>query len=137
MLKNDLNTLYAEAEANNVSVYCIDTKAVKSLSVMNDGGECAIGMNPIMFSSEQDERICLAHELGHCITGSFYNIYSPPAVRLKHEKNAHKWAITRLVPKDELIELYKSGCTDNSEIAEYFGISESFLEEALQYYSEN
>ena len=35
----------------------------------------------------------LAHELGHCCTGSFYNQWATADCRRRHENVADKWAI--------------------------------------------
>ena len=130
-----LNELYNEADRRGVEVLCAETGTVKSLSLMTDSGSCYIGINPYMLSSNADEAVCLAHELGHCVRGAFYNRYSSLDIRSRHERRAQNWAIKKLVPKDELIELYSAGTTDNSEVSEHFGITEEFLQLVLEYYS--
>ena len=135
MTVTNLNSLYEIAENNNIAVYSFDTATVPSLSVQTKSGSF-IGINPMMLSSEQEEMVCLAHELGHCINGAFYNTYSPFDIRKKHETKADIWAIKKLIPKNELIKQYKKGNVTNEELADYFGVSLSFLEKALAYYTE-
>ena len=130
-----LNELYNEADRHGVEVLCAETGTVKSMSLMTDSGCCYIGINPYMLSSVADETVCLAHELGHCARGAFYNRYSPLDDRQQHERRAINWAIKKLVPKDELIELYSTGTVDNSEVSEHFGITEEFLQQVLEYYT--
>ena len=49
-------------------------------------------------ASSADLNVKAAHELGHCRTGSFYDIHSPYDVRAKHEYRADKWAVHELIP---------------------------------------
>lgn len=130
-----LTNLYKEADRRGIDVLCAETGTVKSMSILADSGCCYIGINPYMLSSNADETVCLAHELGHCAKGAFYNRYSPLDDRRRHERRAITWAIKKLVPKDELIELYSTGTVDNSEVSEHFGITEEFLQQVLEYYS--
>ena len=129
--------LYNYAEQAHIEVMCMSTRKVACMSIINEYGDCGIGINPFMLSSEQDERVKLAHEIGHFEMGAFYNLYSPLDVIEHHEYRANKWAIKKLIPKDKLINAYKNGICDNSELAEYFGITEDFLQIALKYYNEH
>ena len=75
----------------------------------------------------------LAHELGHCETGSFYNVYSSLDVREKQEKRADLWAVRRLVPEEEFINVIVSGTVEIWELAEYF-VTEDFIRKAVEIY---
>lgn len=86
--------------------------------------------------SDAEEKVHLAHELGHCETNSFYNIHAPLDLREKHEYRANKWAVKKLIPKDELTELLKKNVA-KWDIAEHFGVTESFLNLALIMYFEH
>ncbi len=79
-------------------------------------------------------REIIAHELGHCMTGAFYNIYSKFDIRSKHEQTASRWAYRRLVPPDKLVDAVSNGMADTWELAEHFGVSCDFMSEALNYY---
>ena len=72
------------------------------MSCMGNSGECYIGMDFRFFENEKEEKIRLSHELGHCITGAFYNHYAPFDIKSKHEYRADKWTIEQLIPKDEM-----------------------------------
>ena len=80
--------------------------------------------------------VTLAHELGHCETGAFYNRYAARDIRQKYENRANKWAYKKLVPQDELAEACLQGYREPWELAEYFGVTEDFLRGALKYYQE-
>ena len=80
-----------------------------------------------------DARTHLAHKLGHCMTGAFYNIGADIITRRKAEYKAEKWAVLKCVPKAELSALLKQGYS-NYELAEYFGISETLIISAIKFY---
>ena len=81
------------------------------------------------------ERVHLAHEIGHCTTGSFYNRHTPFDIRQKHENRADRWAIKKLVPKDDLDDAIACGITEPWELAEYFSVTEDFMKKAVCYYT--
>ena len=76
----------------------------------------------------------MGHELGHCITGSFYNIHTAVDCRQRHENRADKWAIHTLIPVDALDDAIAHGCTEIWDLAEHFGVTEDFMRKAVCYY---
>lgn len=131
----DLLDLYDLAEIHNIGVYWFDLGAAESLSLQMEDGSCAIAMDPWRLPTVADETVKLAHELGHCETGSFYNRYAARDVRQKHENRANKWAYKKLIPEDELKNAVRQGYHEPWELAEYFGVTEAFLRGALEFYS--
>ena len=96
-------------------------------------GKCFVAIDPFKIENTADEKVKLAHELGHCETGAFYNEYSKFDIRAKHERRADKWAIKKLVPEDELKEAC-TFCNNRYELAEHFGVTEDFMQKVLDYY---
>ncbi len=131
----DLLDLYDLAEIHNIGVYWFDLGAAESLSLQMEDGSCAIAMDPWRLPTVADETVKLAHELGHCETGSFYNRYAARDVRQKHENRANKWAYKKLIPEDELKNAVRQGYHEPWELAEYFGVTEAFLRGALEFYN--
>lgn len=129
-----LNELYDLAEALNVDVEAFSFGAREALSVQFGPDDYLIALDPFQLTSTADEKTKLAHELGHCATGAFYNQYTRFEVRGKHEHRAEKWAIRRLIPKDELDSAAAEGCTEPWELAERFGVTEDFMRKALSWY---
>ena len=130
----NLNNLYSYAEENNIPVISFDMPKSESMSVLYDGN-CYVGIDRLTVKNETDEKEKLAHELGHCATGSFYNEYAKCDIREKHERRANIWAIKKLVPKDKLIKAIQSGFGENRwELSEYFGVTEDLMQFALDYY---
>ena len=84
--------------------------------------------------TEREKKSRLWHEIGHCATGSFYNIYAARDLRQRHENRADKWAIRQLISEDELDNAIASGCTAIWQLAEHFNLDEKLVRFALQYY---
>ncbi len=130
-----LQSLYQQAQQENILVdrFCLGKR--EALSIMDESGDCFIALDPTKLRGEADERSKLAHELGHCLTGSFYNRWATCDLRQKHENRADKWAAIRLVPVDELDAAVADGCTELWQLAEFFGIDESMMKKAVCYYT--
>lgn len=128
------DTLYKLAAKNNIEIEFFRLPLTKSVCVAV-GGNDYIGLDSEKLS-RADEKVCLAHELGHCQTGGLYNMYSPLDIREKHEKRADRWAIIKLVPKRKLLEAVKKGDSDVSVLADRFGVTNEFMQKALNYYGE-
>lgn len=130
-----LDELYALADAEDIEVLCWDLPAARCLAIQHEGGGCSIGIDPFCIDSREEETELLAHELGHCMTGSFYNRSTPLDVRRKHENHADYWMITHLVPADKLARLMSEGQTEAWQLAEALGLSQSIVEKALRLYT--
>ena len=130
----ELPTLYDFAKKQRIEVLSYPLPRSGSMSLMTDTGACYIGMDEGVMDGNVQERVHLAHELGHCATGSFYNIYAQVDQRQRHENRADKWAIRKLVPVGALDDAVASGCTEIWALAERFGVTESFMRKAVCYY---
>lgn len=123
--------LYEIAERDGITVDRFDLLKNRSVSVKcEDSMYVAIDNN----MTRAEEKVCLAHELGHCETFSFYNIYSPLDIRGKHENRANCWAIKKLIPKYQYKKALKSGYDNVYSLAEYFGVTTDFMLKAVEYY---
>lgn len=127
-------TLYQYAEARGIDVAWFSFDRAESLSVQLPDGGCAIAIDPWKMNTVAEETVCLAHELGHCETGSFYSPHTAFEVRERLENRADKWAIRALIPKSDLTAALRGGCTELWELAERFGVTERFMEKAVHYH---
>ena len=130
----ELRNLYAFAKEQNIEVFPYPLPQTGSLSFMEDTGECYIGMDDSVRDGDVQERVHLGHELGHCVTGSFYNIHAAVDCRRRHENKADKWAVQTLIPVEELDTAIAEGCTEVWELAERFGVTEEFIRKTVCYY---
>ena len=129
-----LSELYRSAEQLNNPVIHLPLPKTGSVSCMDRDGNCAIGLDLPHRRTRCELRVRLAHELGHCVTGSFYNRWSPCDLRKLHENRADRYAIRTLIPAEELSEAVAEGCTEQWELAERFGVDLPFLQKALCLY---
>ncbi len=125
--------LYTLAESHGITVERLPLPENKSVSMCHNSRQFVALDRGI---SGADERVCLAHELGHCETNSFYNIYSPFDIREKHERRANLWAINRLVPEKQYKSALRQGYDNIYSLAEYFGVTVSFMKKAVDFYTQ-
>ena len=79
-----LDELYVYAQAKRIDVDDFPMRELKSASFPENW----ITMDSRKLKTKAEEKVILAHEVGHCETGSFYNIHSSFDVRGKHEELA-------------------------------------------------
>ena len=130
-----LQEIYHIADQENIVVDRLALSHREALSIMDGDGDCFIVIDPYKIHNEIDERTKLAHELGHCVTGAFYNQYSNYDCRQRHENRANKWAVKQLIPVDQLDDAIADGYTEIWELAERFGVTEDFIRKAVCYYT--
>lgn len=131
----DLFSLYQLARQQNIPIYRFPMRENGSMSLQRADGGCCIGMDDSVLDGGVQERVHLAHELGHCLTGSFYSPYTRIDSRKRHEYRADKRAVQELVTVQALDAAVAEGCTELWELAEYFGVTEDFMKKAVCYYT--
>lgn len=124
--------LYEYAYKKGIIIERVKLPKNKSLStrIMNRD---FIGIDIKDLENSAEERTHLMHELGHCRTGAFYDMYSPLQVRGKSEYKANKWALRKFIPKQELFKLIKKGYK-LYELAEHFNVTEDYIRIAYKFY---
>ena len=123
-----LEELYETADKNNIDIYYYPLCHMVSISMPN-----AVAIDVDNIDTTAEEKECLAHELGHCMTGSFYTI-GTMNTRGRMDARANGWAIKKLLPFSELNEAVISGIYETWDLAEYFELPESFIKTAVHYY---
>ena len=105
-------------EENNINLDYCDLPINKSMSFEEDDEQYIV-----MDKSEMTEieRKCrLVHEIGHCMTGAFYNRRSPLEIRSRCEHKANVYEAKKLLPKEEMLKAFKKGYVEARQLAEYF-----------------
>ena len=129
--------LYLEAEQSGITVLCgAELPLTKSVSLALPDGAMFIGIDDSVMQSRAEERVHLAHELGHCVTGAMYNIRCPIMPRQRYERIADAYAIKKLVDEDELRRVIDEREGDISvwELSEWFDVTGDFMRKALAFY---
>ena len=128
--------LYKLAEENGITIEGHPLPESKALTVKL-GENYFVAIDTAVLCSPSGERVCLAHELGHCQTSSLYTENEDKKTRGKNERKAEIWAIKKLVPFKELtVFITKSGTDDLISLSEHFGVTPEFMYKALLYYQE-
>ena len=84
--------------------------------------------------TEQEKKCILAEELGHYYTGSGDILDQSSASNRKQESHGRIMAYNKLIVLMGIINSYNDHCQSLSETAEYFDVTEEFLNDALSYY---
>lgn len=134
-MRMQTNELYQIAEKAQIQIDFFPLAHVKSISA-TDGQQSYIAIDPLEIRTVAEWNTHFAHELGHCVTGSFYNLYAPLDQREKHETTANKWAVHNLIPQPLLEQAFQNGYTQIWELAEQFDVTEDLVRKALFYYYE-
>ncbi len=124
-----LTDLYRKAEELDIRVIQFPMTSLRAVSTPDN----VIGIDPDKLE-DREELVCLAHEMGHCATGSFYTSDATMLDRTRQEQRADRWAIRQLVPLEELKSLLRSGVDRWDEAAEHFQVTEEFLRKAVAFY---
>ncbi len=126
-----LEKLYEIAESENIDIYAAALPLAQSMSLMDDDLNCYIGIDYDQIHTSAEEKRKLAHEIGHCVKGAFYNRYSKLDLISKHEYSADKWACETLLPKTEMQTAFENGYVEVWQLAEYFDVPEELVKKAL------
>ena len=135
MITLNKSTQSLRIEAENKGIYIEDRSLDKigSLTVRLYDEIYIIGIDTREMTTAQ-ERVHLAHEMGHCETGAVYDERVPLETRGRCEHKANVWAIKELLPKEELKKAFKRGTIEVWELAEEFDVTEDFIRLACKYY---
>lgn len=126
---NELYTLAAKKGIETHSVKCPKSKAI-ALELEN----CPfIGMDRSVFKSEYTERLVLAHELGHVLTGGYYSDIANPVNVKRMEHRAVKKTVEMLIPEEELSQKLHEEVTV-FELSQHFDVPEDLIKKALWIY---
>lgn len=122
---------YALAEAHGRQIFTLHLQETDAMSVELDN-RCYIALSQDQTQAEM--RSSLAHEMGHCEYGGFYNYHSPYEIRSRTENRANRWAYLTAVPLDEIESAIHGGCREIWELADYFNVTPKFMQDALRFY---
>ena len=123
-----INDLYDLADEKGHEIVYTNIPQTKSVAIY-DSGKCTIGMDNGLHGQEETEH--LAHELGHCETGTFYGCDTDPTTRMRCEFKANRWAYGHLVPFDELMKAIRSGCHTVWELADQFNLRPETMQKII------
>ncbi len=125
----DKEQLEQEACDNGITIDYVNFNSERLCGLYIDG---SIAIKEGMVSSKTADTI--AEELGHHYT-SVGNILKQDTVNArKQERTARLWSYNKRIGLIGILNAFQNHCTNRYEIAEYLGISENTLTDALECY---
>lgn len=125
---NNYEVLLAEAESNQLTV---KEKPLEAYDGRIKGDKIAI-RNTIKTTVEK--ACILAEELGHYYTTTGNILDQTTTDSRKQERKARIWAYNKQIGLLGIVKAYQQGCRNRYEAAEYLGVTEEFLDDALKAY---
>lgn len=122
-----MNGLLKLAKDEHVKIDFFPMNQVKACSI-----PYSIAINPNAISNNRELKDCLAHELGHQVTGSFYKLNSKFETRSRMEERATRWAVQTLISAEDLKRAFKKGYTEAWQLADFFDVTEDFIKDTVR-----
>lgn len=124
--------LLNKAKENNVTIYENYDLSDTRLQGLYCDGSIALSNG---LETEAEKFSILNEEMGHHFTssGDIIDISNPS--NRKQELRARLWGYNNAIGLSGIINAYKHGCRTRDELADFFGVSEPYLCEALEAYA--
>jgi len=133
----NLEELYMLVEEAGINVYNRRLPDKRCIIIPDRDGECNIAIDYDYYKTQAAEKEAVAHEYGHWVTDSFYSKDCPFELISKCERVADKMAVYTLIPFDELIDAVLSPWNTVYDLAEHFGVTMKFMQDALELYRDD
>lgn len=127
-----LAQLYAVAADRGIEIDDFPLRALRAISFP----EGWIAVDRQKFSNDTELKCALAHEIGHCATGSFYGIDTSVRDKALAERYANRFAAELLVPLSELKKLMHRGILFNRLLIQIFDVTLDFINMVLELYEQ-
>ena len=129
---NSFELLENEACEEGVEVIGYDFRSDRIRGLYCDG-IVAISNN---IDTIKEKTTVLAEELGHYYTSTGNILDQTDISNRKQERHARIWAYDKLIGLTGIISGFEAGCRSRYELAEFLGVTEEFLQNALDCYTE-
>ena len=136
-----LSDLYEITKDESINIVEIFTpKSIKGIYTRLDNCKPAIGMNYQSISSETEEKLILAEEIGHYFTatskpiGSKY--YCNKLYSDRKEHRAFRKAVKMTISHRQIVKCMLSGANSLYELAEALEVTEDYLKNAFELYKQ-
>lgn len=123
--------LQAEARIQNIKL--IEMRLPERTKGLYADSVIAINKN---IPSSIEKACILAEELGHYHTTSGNILDQSSLNNRKQELRARQWAHHCMLPLDKIVQAHHARISGRYELAEYLGVTEQFLQAAIDRYTE-
>lgn len=125
--------IYKKIDEENIIVMPCKVPDMKGIAIQA-GGKQGIFLNYDEFENSDEEFCVVAHEYGHCVTGTFYGFDTDQTTKQKCEYKADRRAVSIFLPIEKFKEAIDYGCQMPYEFAEYLDLPEKFVIKAYEHY---
>lgn len=119
-----------QIQHENLNIVEMDLSGVNGLKGLYVDGNIAVAEN----IPEKEKACILAEELGHYYTTTGNILDQSKVENRKQERKARIWAYNKQIGLLGIVKAYQQGCRNRYEVAEYLGVTEEFLDDALKAY---
>lgn len=126
--------VYNQIDNDNIKVFDYKIPFRCPAVTIEIDGNYGIFVDYGQIDTEDDEFMTMAHEWGHCKTGTTHPIGIDDVIIRKHEYKANRQAVLTFLPFNRLLDAFRSGCKFPFEIAEHLELPENFITMALEHY---
>lgn len=121
-------------EDNGINIFPFGISDVKAVTIEVDN-RYGIFVNHNEISNTDEEFCVLAHEYGHCKSGTTHKLNSSFSLICQHEYRADRQSIIDLLPVSKIQEAIQNGSQTLYEIADFVDMPEVFVSKAIQHYT--
>lgn len=129
----DINAVYNKIKNNNILLFSQHMPGIKAATIEIDNN-FGIFINYDDIENSDEEFCVVAHEYGHCVSGSTHKLNSKYDLVCRHEYRADRRAILDFLPIEQIKQAIKHGCKYKYEFAEFLNVPEQFIDRAFEHY---
>ena len=126
--------LYDKIEKENIILMETDTINGKAVTIKDENTKDYGIFYENNFSDTNEEFCVLAHEYGHCESGTTHKLDSEFQLIGQHENRANRAAVYEFLPVEKIKDAFKHKYFDYWEIADYLDLPEPFIIMAIEIY---
>lgn len=128
-----LEEIYKKIDAEEIELFGYNMASCNAATIeINDNYGIFIDENKL--ETKEDEFLALAHEYGHCKSGTTHKLYSPYQLIEQHENKANRAAVHEFLPIELIFDAFEHNYFAYWEIAEYLEMPEPFVIMAIEIY---
>ena len=130
-----IDELYDKIIEKNIILINEDTEEDKAVTVKDEIHKAfGIVYKERNFENSEEKFCVLAHEYGHCESGTTHKLDSEFQLIGQHENRANRAAVYEFLPVEKIKDAFKHKYFDYWEIADYLDIPEAFVKMAIEIY---
>ena len=128
-----LDDVYKKIDEKNIELF---TRRMKYCDAATIEVNKAYGIiiDQTQLKDRNDEFMALAHEYGHCESGTTHKLDSEFQLIGQHENRANRAAVYEFLPVEKIKDAFKHKYFDYWEIADYLDMPEPFIIMAIEIY---